>query len=269
MGAGLVVGEEEFAVVFVVGMFLAMLACLEIGRRLGQHFRQRNDSGTSEGVATIDASLFALLGLLIAFTFSGAATRFEARRELIRDEANAIGTAYLRVDLLAPTAQPVVRQDFRDYIDARLAIYADVRDPQKLQAAQVHAAAMQARLWTHVMAATAATPGVPPTTLLVPAVNQMFDMATTRTVASQAHPPTIIFAMLGFLALACSMTAGFSMGNGHRGRQSLHILAFSTAVTLTLYVILDLEYPRMGLIRIDSADHILADLRTAMGPATR
>jgi hypothetical protein len=269
MGAGLVVGEEEFAVLFVVGMFLAMLACLEIGRRLGQHFRQRNDNGTSEGVATIDAALFALLGLLIAFTFSGAATRFEMRRELIRDEANAIGTAYLRVDLLVPAVQPLVRQDFRDYLDARLAIYADVRNPQKLQAAQVHAAAVQARLWAHVMTATAATPGVPPTTLLVPAVNEMFDMATTRTVASQAHPPFIIFGMLGFLALACSMTAGFSMSNSHRGRQALHIVAFSTAVTLTLYVILDLEYPRMGLFRIDAADQILRDVRTTMEPATR
>ena len=109
MGSGPVVGEEHFAVVFVVAMFIAMLACLEIGRRLGQYFRARNDSGTSEGVATIDAALFALLGLLIAFTFSGAATRFEARRELIRDEANAIGTAYLRIDLLTPAAQPALR----------------------------------------------------------------------------------------------------------------------------------------------------------------
>jgi hypothetical protein len=269
MGSGLVVGEEHFAVVFVVAMFIAMLACLEIGRRLGQYFRARNDSGTSEGVATIDAALFALLGLLIAFTFSGAATRFEARRELIRDEANAIGTAYLRIDLLTPAAQPALRQDFRDYVEARLAIYADVRDPQKLRAAQAHAAAMQARLWAHTMAGTAATPGVAPTTLLIPPINEMFDMATTRTVASQAHPPKIIFAMLAFLALACSMTAGFSMASGHRGRQTLHIIAFSTAVTLTLYVILDLEYPRMGLFRIDTADQILRDVRASMAPSVR
>ena len=269
MGSGLVVGEEHFAVVFVVAMFIAMLACLEIGCLLGQYFRARNDSGTSEGVATIDAALFALLGLLIAVTFSGAATRFEARRELIRDEANAIGTAYLRIDLLTPAAQPALRQDFRDYVEARLAIYADVRDPQKLRAAQAHAAAVQSRLWAHTMAGTAATPGVAPTTLLIPPINEMFDMATTRTVASQAHPPKIIFAMLAFLALACSMTAGFSMASGHRGRQTLHIIAFSTAVTLTLYVILDLEYPRMGLFRIDTADQILRDVRASMAPSVR
>lgn len=258
------VGDEMLALGLVAGLFFAMIACLEIGRLFGQHAR-RHGKGPVEGVSTIDAALFALLGLLIAFTFSGAATRFDGRRELIRDEANAIGTAWLRVDLVTTDAQPVLRQDFRDYLDARLAIYAFVTDPVETERSRAAAAAVQARLWHHAVAATAATPGPQATTVLLPAINTMFDMATTRAVAAQAHPPRIIYAMLAFLALACSMTAGFAMAGGERRREWLHVLSFALSIALTLYVILDLEYPRIGLFTISHADQILLDVRASMG----
>ena len=112
VGAVFGVGDQWLALAIMVGFFVAMVLCLEVGRTLG---RQARGKGGAVGVGTIDAALFALLGLLIAFTFSGAATRFEGRRDLIRDEANAVGTAWLRVDLVTPAAQPVLRQDFRRY----------------------------------------------------------------------------------------------------------------------------------------------------------
>ena len=83
------------------------------------------------GLNALDGAVFALMGLLIAFTFSGAASRFEVRRALIVQETNDIGTAYLRLDLLPADAQPALRQDFRDYVDARLKFYASLTDDLK------------------------------------------------------------------------------------------------------------------------------------------
>ncbi|MGL4542689.1 MAG: hypothetical protein ACRCUI_09290 [Polymorphobacter sp.] len=259
------VGEEGIAFGVIAALFVAMLGCLELGRFLGARARGRGDAA---GVATIDAALFALLGLLIAFTFSGAAGRFESRRELIRDEANAVGTAYLRIDLITPAAQPLLRQNFRDYVDARLAVYDNVTDPAATRAAVARVGGMQAELWRNAIAGATATQGVAASTVFLPAINQMFDMATTRMVAAQAHPPSIVFLMLGFLALACSLTAGFGMTGGNRSREWLHVLAFAASISLTLYVILDLEYPRIGLFTITGADQILIDVRDTMGPAT-
>ena len=109
--------------VFTFGLFLGMLLFLEIGRRIAVR-RMREDTGTAgEGVGAVDGAVFALLGLLIAFTFSGASSRFDTRRQLIVEETNDIGTAYLRLDLLPAdglllprprTKEALVRQ-LRDY----------------------------------------------------------------------------------------------------------------------------------------------------------
>src|SRR5271165_7389931 len=103
--------QEQFAVIFVGVLLLGMLGCLELGRMLSR--RVKISEGAKPGLGIIEGAMFALLGLLVAFTFSGAATRFEGRRHLIVEEANDIGTAYLRIDLLPTDAQPEIRDLFR------------------------------------------------------------------------------------------------------------------------------------------------------------
>src|SRR4051812_42855896 len=100
----------SYGALFAGGLFLGSLLLLEVGRRIGIRKLAEDAEGARAGVGTVDAATFALLGLLIAFTFSGAATRFDARRQLIIEEANNIGTAYLRIDLLPPEAQPALRE---------------------------------------------------------------------------------------------------------------------------------------------------------------
>ena len=99
---------------------MGILLCLEIGFRIGLASSKRNNELAYEGTGTIDAAVFALLGLLLGFSFAGAMSRFDARRQLIVNEANTIGTAYLRVDLLPAAEQSEVRALFREYLDARL-----------------------------------------------------------------------------------------------------------------------------------------------------
>jgi len=96
---------EQLGVLFAISLFLGMLVLLEVGRRVGTRRLRKDPEGARTGISAVEGSMFGLLGLLIAFTFSGAASRFDARRQLITEEANDIGTAYLRIALLPEAAE--------------------------------------------------------------------------------------------------------------------------------------------------------------------
>src|SRR6266436_2091797 len=105
-----------------------MLLLLEVGRRIGLRRDPGDPQDAGAEIGVVDTAVFALLGLLIAFTFSGAASRWDTRRQLLVEEANAISTAYLRLDVLPPDAQSALREQFRQYVDARLAAYRSLPD---------------------------------------------------------------------------------------------------------------------------------------------
>jgi hypothetical protein len=246
-----------------LGVFCGMLAFLELGRRIGIRRRTHDPEGASAGVGAVDGAIFALLGLLIAFTFSGAAFRFDSRRQLLIEETNAIGTAYLRIDLLPSSAQPPLREAFRRYVDARLEAYRKLPDISATQEELARVAALQGDIWTQAVTACRAEGNQSATMLLLPALNQMIDITTSRTMAAQMHPPTIIFVMLFLLALASSLLAGYGMA-GSKTRSWIHMVGFAAIVATTMYVILDLEYPRLGLIRVDATDQAMVELRQSM-----
>jgi len=241
-------------------LFAGMLTALEIGRRAGA--RRRAEGAEGPGVGAVDSAVFGLLGLLLAFTFAGASTRFDTRRELVVEETNAIGTAYLRLDLLPAAAQPGLRDTFRRYADSRLAVYQKLPDIAAARAELARSVELQQDIWTQAVAACRAESSPAATMLLLPALNSMIDITTTRTMATQMHPPPVIFVMLFGMALAASLLAGLGIAPGRR--RWLHMLGFAAAMAIAVYVILDLEYPRLGLIRMDAFDQALVDLRDSM-----
>jgi Ca2+/Na+ antiporter len=113
--------------------------------------------------------------------------------------------------------------------------------------------------------AAARLPGASPqaTQLLVPSMNEMFDITTKRRVAVQNHPPLAIFMLLGACCLVGSLLVGYTVAE-NKTRRWLHTLGFAFIMALAVYLIIDLEYPRLGLIRIDAADQVLIDLRASM-----
>jgi hypothetical protein len=245
-----------------VALLLGMLALLETGRRLGLRARTRLPGG-SLGFTAVEGAVFGLLGLLLAFTFSGAASHFDARRELVGREANHIGTAWLRLELLPPPAQPALRELFRSYLDARLATYRKLPDMKAVAAEWERSTALSRQIWTQAVAACQDSGYPPAALLLLPALNEMIDITTTRLVASWMHPPPVVFGMLLALALAGALLAGFEMAAA--ARMWLHMLAFGLATSAAVFVILELEYPRLGWIRVDPVDRVLVDLRARMG----
>jgi hypothetical protein len=149
------------------------------------------------GTGVVEGAVFALVGVLIAFSFSGAASRFDHRRDLIVQETNMIGTAYLRLDLLPADARADVQADFRHYVDARLNAYRPLPDTQAALAEVDSAAALQRGIWEKAVAAGQAAGAAPDAVkLLLPALNDMIEITTTRTLAAQLHPPLAIYLML-------------------------------------------------------------------------
>ncbi len=252
------------ALLLTFGLFIAIIVCMELGRRFGLIALARNTGGLPKGISAAEGAIFGLLGLLIAFTFSGAAGRFEERRHLITEEANDIGTAWLRIDLLPADAQPEVRDLFRRYLDSRLAIYQDMNNPQAIAPKLAASAELQNQIWAKATQA-AHRPGASPSApmLLLPALNAMFDITTTRTRAARNHPPMVVVLLLPTLVLIAAILVGFDLSE-NKVRQPLHILAFAAVMSMTVYVIVDLEFPRLGLIRVDSSDQVLVDLRASM-----
>ena len=249
--------------VFLAGLFLGMLLFLEVGRRIRLGIAAKGEKDAVAGLNVVEGSLFGLMGLVIAFTFSGAASRFDAKRHLIVEEANSIGTAYRRIDLLPEASRPQLREEFRRYVDARLETYRSFQGSPGAFPRIEAAAEIQREMWDQSVAATRDAANPQAAMLLLPSLNARFDIANTRYWVTQTHPPPIIYALLAILALLCSLLAGFGMAGG-RARSWFHIVAFAAILTATIYVIIDMEYPRIGLIRLDAFDQALLDVRAEM-----
>jgi hypothetical protein len=245
-----------------VGLFAGMLLCLDAGFRLGRR-ASRQQSSSHAGIGALEAAVYALLGLLLAFTFSGATARFEAHRQLIVKEANAISTAYLRLDEMPAPSQPDMRRLFRDYLDARLRVQNSLPDLNAAKREMERSAQLEQAIWSRAVAGSRLDASQNSARLLLPALNAMFDIATERAVAFQAHLPRLIFYLLMFIALMSALLAGYAMAE-RKSRSLLHMFLYAACIAATIYAVTDLEYPRSGIIRVDAADSALLQLRQSI-----
>src|SRR5215813_9142502 len=196
---------KYLAVIYAISLLAAMLGCLEAGRRYGQKKTEEEPEAATTGKRTIEGAFFALLSLLIAFSFSGAVSRFDHRRGLIIEEANDIGTAYLRVNMLTPDTQPKMRELFRAYLDKRLAVYHSLPDIDAAKQQLTESIDLQNQIWVLAVASTHDATSHPDSgKLLLPALNSMIDISNTRTWAALTHPPVIIYIFLYLIALICA-----------------------------------------------------------------
>jgi hypothetical protein len=246
--------------VLIIGFFLMLLICFELGRRIGKAGLVRHSKGLVKEGGAVEVGVYGLLGLLIALTFTGALSRFEARRLLITQESNAISTAYRRIDLLPADTQPALRKLFRAYLDSRLETYRRLPSLAAARAELTNTYKLQDEIWNNAIAACREPCTQAARMLLFPALNQMFDSMGTRLDATQNHPPMVIYLLLVALCLIAALLAGYGMAE-KRERSWFHILVFSLTLALAVYVIIDLEFPRVGLIQITSGDQTLIHLR--------
>jgi hypothetical protein len=253
----------SFDAITVLVMFLGSLTLIELGRRMGKKHLDEEGRIAMSGLGAVEGAVFALIGLLIAFTLSGALQRYDDLRTLIVEEANALRVANDRLDMLDEPDRGQVRAHLRSYLEARLSLYKEnmtfsivdnmsVYDPDQL----TKIAEIRKKLWESAVAAGARAPTTVPSSLILPALNEVFSVAGERAGANERHPPRIIYLMLLGLGLTGSLLAGFGMAAG-RQRSFLHIAAFTTAMSLALFIITDMEYPRQGLITTTHFDLFL------------
>lgn len=245
------------------GLFFGIMVCLETGYRAGLRSSAENPESAHEGIGVIEAAVLALLGLLVGFSFAGATSRLDTKRQLIVQEANSIGTAYLRLDELPINEQPQMRQLFREYMDARLRVYERLPNLRAAEQEIARVGELQKEIWSRAVAAGRNDPTQNTTRMLLPAINEMIDITTARKIAMYTQLPPLIFILLTGVALVSGLIAGYAMAK--RGSRSwLHMVLYAAVIAITIYVILDLEYPRFGLIRLDAADSALLQLRDSI-----
>src|SRR5262245_19216607 len=163
-----IVNPAVAGTILALALAIGILGMLELGSRIRRRQQIRHGAKEVPGLGAVEGAVFGLMGLLLAFTFSGAAARFDLRRMQIVDEANNIGTAYLRLDLLAPEARGVVKEKFRQYVDARIELYRAIPDEARVNAALARLAELQEEIWALSVTATNEVPGPQAAMLLLP-----------------------------------------------------------------------------------------------------
>jgi hypothetical protein len=252
-------------------IFVAMSLLVFVGtvafQLWGRHYAAKRPDQPSglvgAGSSAIEASVFALLGLLVAFSFSGSEVRLQNRRELTVREANALGTAYLRLELLPEPARASIKEQMRRYTDTRIAFYKRIGDFSAARAAIARAERLQQSIWDAAVEASARAPDARVALVVLPALNETFDTATARDAALHMHIPAVIFVFLGVLALACAFLAGMDMASVHE-TSPLHVLIFGATMALTAYTVLNIEFPLAGFLRLESLNSLFEHLRTTM-----
>jgi hypothetical protein len=218
----------------------------EIGNWFGlRSYRAGTDNAD---VGTLAAASLGLLALLIAFSFSMAEARFDARRNLVLEEANAIGsTANFALMLPEPAQQPILRL-LRDYVAARIALVVSA-DPAQTQRNIARSLDLQQRLWQQAVAVVAANPPTLTIHRFVTSLNEMNNIHERRITALRAHVPSDVTGMLIGAAMVALGFAGYNTGLAG-ARRRLPLLVMSVTVALLIMLIVDLDRPYEGLIHV-------------------
>jgi hypothetical protein len=237
------------------------LAATETGFRLGFRAQASVTEGSRAELSTLQGAILGLLALLLGFTFSMAITRFEARKQLVLDEANAIGTTFLRAQLLPEPPRRELSSLLRQYVQVRIEFYQASTNPEKMRLAREKTDRLHRELWSRGAALGEKDPRAVTTGLFLQSLNEVIDLHAKRLTALENHVPEIIIWLLYFVAIMGMGLIGYGCGIG--GRRNF----FSTMVAWILIgsvilVIIDLDRPSRGLIRV-SQDRML-ELRDSL-----
>lgn len=236
-------------VLTAAGILALLLIALEAGFVMGRRTTTDPDARAGGQVGVVQGAILGLLGLLLAFTFGAAGGRFLERQDLIVQEANAIGTAYLRADLLDEPHKSELRAALQRYTEHRIGVSGRLRkgvDPATL--AEVER--LHARIWDAAIAGVTAKSSAIMGVLLP--VNEVIDLHATRLAAGKKRLPPIIMALLMTCSALAVGVTGYACGMGGRRRAPLTV-ALAILIGGALWITVDLDSPRAGLLQLSDA----------------
>jgi hypothetical protein len=238
---------NEFVLLLVA--FALFLGVIEASFRLGRQSRDHQDVDGKAHVGALQAAALVLLALLLGFTFSMAVSRFDTRKELLLDEANAIGTTVLRARFLPEVQRHEAVALLKAYVSERIAFYDAGIDQTRLEAASAAASRLEDRLWELAVSSAGADARSVPTGLFIQALNDLIDDNEKRRVALDNHVPEAVLFLLFFVS---AVALGFvAYGCGLTGRRRFMMNGiFALMIAMVITIILDFDRPRRGLVQV-------------------
>lgn len=229
---------------------VAFFAAMEIAFRLGRRHSLKSDDVLRSHVNGLQAAVLGLLALLLGFNFAMAVARFDARKVLLQEEVNAINTTYLRAQLLAPQERQEVTRLLSAYVGARVDFMRAVIDNARIEAAVASANKVEAQLWSIASRLVEQNASVVPTSLFIQSVNEMINVNEKRRAALDNHVPETVLHLLFAVALVALSFIAYSHGLSGRLRHGSTVI-FALLIGVVLTIIIDLDRPRRGLIRVN------------------
>ena len=245
------------SILVAIIIFVLMITTYWLGHRIRIKIIEKNPGHSKMDLGPISGTLLALLGLLLAFTFSMSNSRFDTRRQLVIEEANAIGTVILRTDIYPDSIRKLLRTGLKEYVEDRIAFYRAGMDMQKTMDYYIKADEAGKKVWSIVASYAKTNEAATRTSMLIPALNDMIDITTTRRAAGEATIPDSIMYFLYTLCLG----SAFLLGYEHREKIDwVVVIGFAAMLSATVFNIIDLDRPRSGLINMDNPNQKIVEL---------
>lgn len=237
---------SQWAVFGVVSVLLLLFA--EAGYRIGTAARRRNPDAASGHSGSVQGAVLGLLGLLLGFSFAMAVGRHDTRRLLAVEEANSIGTTWLRADFLGETRDKEARALLRRYTAHHLTAYKSSHDPAVFRQHMDESTAIQNQLWQIAREAAAEKPDAV-TTSFINTLNETIDLQTSRLAASRNHVPGAVWLLLFIVAACGAWASGYGCGTGG-DRSAFSQVIFPLLIAVVITLVADIDRPLRGMIGV-------------------
>jgi hypothetical protein len=233
-----------------LALFALCFVAAEIGFVFGRRARPALNEEAKTMIETTEAAMLTLLGLLLAFSFSMAEVRYEQRQAVVVEEANAIGTAYLRAALAPEPERGAIEDALRRYVDVRIALYEGLWDEGEENVASRECERLRGEVWARAAALGRDRPESVALSLLLTSLNETIDIGEKQLSVYRNHVPEAILAFLFVSSLLTMGALGYRSGITSRRRYFPFTSTLIVMIALTIFVIMDLDRPRRGLIRV-------------------
>lgn len=232
-----------------LGLAAVLLMSSELGFRLGMRTATRGVPKALDHAFNWQIGVLGLAALLIGFTFAMAVARFDARKQVLVQEANAIGTAYLRTQLLEDGVGGDVRALMRRYLDSRIALYDAVAQGRRVDQVERDGKQLQAQIWSRIAAVGRADPHAITTGLLLASTNEMIDRADERAAMRETPVPPTVFVVVILAAAIAMASTGYACGLGNK-RLPFGMIVMPLLVVGVVMLVFDIAHPSLGVVRV-------------------
>jgi len=234
-------------------LFVLIVLANEAGYRFAWRFSEKPDEAIKSQTNSVQAGMLGLLALLLGFSFTMALQRFDGRSASVMEESNAIGTAYLRTSLLSEPYSAEVDSLIAHYVDLRIESGGiDMADPSVREDVIEKTVALQGQLWKIAIEAADADPRPVTSGYFIQSLNEVFDAYGRRQAALEKHVPELVLFLLFTIFVISGYILGYASGL-HRRRAWMATMSMTALIVLVIFIVIDLDRPRRGLIQVDQS----------------